>query len=196
MQTVHTAPERTRPTLLTSMASAASVTALAASASGQGNGGQPSAGSKTPATIVYVSNVGQADWEKIEAASKEYAKKNPHHKMESSNFDTAGTPEADYGAKMITAFAGGAAPDVMWTTTRRMKPFALAGGLTELGPLYARSKINTNQYYAQAIEEQTVNGKLYGITQGWGVGVLGINRNLFERAGVTLKPDFDKTWTH
>jgi multiple sugar transport system substrate-binding protein len=187
---------RTRRAVLTSFAAAAAATAIAACAPGEGTGGQPSAASKAPATIVYWSNVGQADWEKIEAASKEYAKKNPHHKMESSNFDTAGTPEADYGAKMITAFAGGAAPDVLWTTTRRMLPFALAGGLQELNPLYARSKINVNQYYSQAIEEQTVNGKLYGITQGWGVGVLGINRTLFERAGVTLRPDFDKTWTH
>jgi multiple sugar transport system substrate-binding protein len=162
---------------------------------GGGQGGQ-AAGNKTPATIVYWSNVGQADWEKIEAAAKEYANRNPHHKMESSNFDTAGTPEADYGAKMITAFAGGAAPDVIWTTTRRIIPFASAGGLIDLTPLYARSKISKDQYYPQAIEEQTLDGKLFGITQGWGVGVLGINRTLFQNAGVTLRPDFDKTWTH
>ena len=116
--------------------------------------------------------------------------------MEASNFDTAGTPEADYGAKMITAFAGGAAPDVIWTTTRRIIPFASAGGLIDLTPLYSRSKISNDQYYPQAIEEQTLDGKLFGITQGWGVGVLGINRTLFENAGVTLRPDFDKTWTH
>lgn len=185
----------TRRALLMSTA-AGSTGALAACAAGQTGGGQPAGAAKTPATIVYWSNVGQADWEKIEAASKEYVKKNPHHKMESTNFDTSGTPEADYGAKMITAFAGGAAPDVMWTTTRRMMPFALAGGLAELTPLYARSKINTSQYYSHAIDEQTINGKLFGITQGWGVGVMGINKSLFERAGVTLKPDFDKTWTH
>ena len=185
---------KTRRSLLTSTA-ALSATALAACA-GPGGGAAPSAASKQAATIVYWCNVGQADWEKIEAASKEYAKKNPLHKMESSNFDTAGTPEADYGAKMITAFAGGAAPDVIWTTTRRMKPFALAGGLQELDALYGRSKIKTDQYYPQSIAEQTVNGKLYGITQGWGVGLMGINRTLFEKAGITLKPDFDKTWTH
>jgi ABC-type glycerol-3-phosphate transport system substrate-binding protein len=97
---------------------------------------------------------------------------------------------------MITAFAGDAAPDVIWTTTRRIIPFASAGGLVDLTPLYARSKIRTDQYYPQALEEQTVNGKLYGITQGWGVGVLGINRTLFEKSGVTLRPDFDKTWKH
>jgi len=182
------------------MAGAVALTGMlgAACAQGAGTGGgqAQTAASKAPATLVYWCNVGQADWEKIEAASKEYAKKNPHHTMEASNFDTSGTSEAAYGAKMITAFAGGAAPDVMWTTTRRMMPFALAGGLTDLTPLYGRSKIKPDQYYSQAIDEQTVNGKLYGITQGWGVGVLGINRNLFERAGVALKPDFDKTWTH
>ncbi len=172
---------------------------LAACATGGGTGGegaQAGAGAKTPATLVYWCNVGQADWEKIEAAAKEYVKKNAHHKIESTNFDTSGTPEADYGAKMITAFAGGSAPDVIWTTTRRMLPFAQAGGLVDLTPLYARSKIKTDQYYQQAVEEQTVGGKLYGISQGWGVGVLGINRTLFEKAGVTLRPDFDKTWTH
>jgi multiple sugar transport system substrate-binding protein len=115
------------------------------------------------------------------------------HKIEATNDPGA---EADYGAKLITAFAGGAAPDVIWTTSRRVIPFQAAGGLTDLTPLYARSKIKTDQYYPHAIEEQSVAGKLYGISQGWGVGVLGINKTLFENAGVVLKPDFDKTWTH
>ncbi len=155
------------------------------------DGAQGSA--KAPATIVYWCNVGQADWDKVQAAATEYQKRVPGHKIEASN--DAGS-EADYGAKLITAFAGGAAPDVIWTTTRRIIPFQSAGGLTDLTPLYSRSKIRTDQYYPLAIEEQSVNGKLYGINQGWGVGVLGINRTLFEKAGVALKPDFDKTWTH
>ncbi len=189
----------TRRGLLGWGAALAGGAATAACLPGQGASGvtgAPAAAGKAPATIVYWCNVGQADWEKIQAAATEYAKRNPHHKIEASNFDTAGTPEADYGAKMITAFAGGSAPDVIWTTTRRIIPFASAGGLEDLTAYYARSKLRTDQYYPQAIEEQTVNGKLYGITQGWGVGVLGINRIVFERAGVQLRPDFDKTWTH
>jgi multiple sugar transport system substrate-binding protein len=170
--------------------------ALAACATGGGQGaGTGDSAAKAPATIVYWSNVGQQDWEKIEQAAIEYGNKNPQHKIERSNFDTAGTAEADYGAKLITAFAGGAAPDVIWTTTRRIIPFQSAGGLVDLTPLYARSKIKTDQYYPQAIDEQSAGGKLYGISQGWGVGVLGINKTLFEKAGVALKPDFDKTWT-
>ena len=148
---------------------------------------------KAPATIVYWCNVGQSDWEKIQAAATEYGKKNPQHKIEATNDPGA---EADYGAKLITAFAGGAAPDVIWTTTRRVIPFSSAGGLTDLTPLYQRSKIKTDDFYPQAIDEQSVNGKLFGMSQGWGVGVLGINKTLFQNAGVTLKPDFDKTWTH
>jgi ABC-type glycerol-3-phosphate transport system substrate-binding protein len=183
----------TRRTVVAGAATIASSAVAAACVPGTGGDQSQAAAAKTPATIVYWCNVGQADWEKIEAASKEYAQRNPHHKMEASN--TVG-PEAEYGAKLITAFAGGAAPDVIWTTTRRIIPFQSAGGLTDLTPLYARSKIRTDQYYPQAIEEQSVDGKLYGISQGWGVGVLGINRNLFERAGITLRPDFDKTWTH
>jgi multiple sugar transport system substrate-binding protein len=168
----------------------------ACSRGGAGQPGTQPAPGNAPATIVYWCNVGQADWQKIEAAATEYAKRTPHHKLEASNFDTSGTSEADYGAKLITAFAGGAAPDVIWTTTRRIIPFQSAGGLQDLTALYARSKIRVDQYYPQAVEEQSVDGKLYGITQGWGVGVLGINRNLFENAGVTLRSDFDKTWTH
>ncbi|MDQ3700450.1 MAG: extracellular solute-binding protein [Chloroflexota bacterium] len=72
------------------------------------DGAQGSA--KVPATIVYWSNVGQADWEKIQAAATEYQKRVPNHKIEATN--DAGS-ETDYGAKLITAFAGGAAPDVM-----------------------------------------------------------------------------------
>jgi multiple sugar transport system substrate-binding protein len=166
---------------------------VAACAMGGNQPAAPEAASKAPATIVYWCNVGQSDWEKIQAAATEYGKKSPQHKIEATNDPGA---EADYGAKLITAFAGGAAPDAIWTTTRRVIPFQSAGGIADLTSLYARSKIKTDQYYPQAIEEQSVNGKLYGISQGWGVGVLGINRNLFQNAGITLKPDFDKTWTH
>ena len=201
---MRTAPARTRSTrrtrtrraVLSSAATVASAAAIAACAPGEGTGAQPSAASKAPATIVYWCNVGQADWTAIEAAAVEYGKKNPHHKLESTNYATSDTREADYGAKLITAFAGGSAPDVIWTTTRRLIPFALAGGLQELSPFYTRAKIRLDQYYSHAVDEQTVNGKHYGITQGWGVGVLGINRAVFRNAGITLAKDFDKTWTH
>lgn len=181
----------TRRTLVTAAAGG-----LAVAGCGPGiqpAGGEQPASSKAPVTLVYWCNLGQAAWDKVHAAATEYQKRAPHHKIEATN--DAGN-EANYGAKMITAFAGGAAPDVMWTTTRRVIPFQSAGGLADLTPLYTRSKLRTDQYYPIAIEEQSVGGKLYGINQGWGVGVLGMNRSLFEKAGVTLAPDFDKTWTH
>lgn len=154
---------------------------------------QPAAATKPPATIVYWCNVGVADWQKIETAATAYGKANPTQKIEASN-NTA--PEQEYGTKMITAFAGGSAPDVIWTTTRRVIPFQAAGGLGDLTALYQRDKISKDSFFPQAISEQTVEGKLFGISQGWGVGVMGINKNLFQQAGVTLKPDFDRTWTH
>ncbi len=56
-----------------------------AAACAVGSAGQaaPSEGaaSKAPATIVYWCNVGQADWEKIQAAAIEYQKKVPQHKI-------------------------------------------------------------------------------------------------------------------
>jgi len=154
---------------------------------------QPAANTKAPATIVYWCNLYQAGWEKVRTAATEYQNRVPQHKIEATNDPGR---EVDYGAKLITAFAGGAAPDVIWTTTRRIVPFQGAGGLADLTPLYSASKIKTDQYYPLAIDEQSVGGKLYGMNQGWGVGLLAINRALLDKAGVALKPDFDKTWTH
>jgi multiple sugar transport system substrate-binding protein len=153
----------------------------------------PAAAAKAPATIQYWCNVGVADWQKIETAAIAYGKANPSQKIEATN-STA--PEQEYGTKLITAFAGGAAPDVIWTTTRRIIPFQGAGGLTDLTSMFDRDKLKRDEYFPQALIEQTVEGKMFGVTQGSGVGVLGINKNVFQQAGVTLKPDFDKTWTH
>lgn len=153
----------------------------------------PNASTKAPATISYWCNVGISDWQKIETAAIAYGKANPSHKIEATN-STA--PEQEYGTKLITAFAGGAAPDVIWTTTRRIIPFQGAGGLSDLTMMFERDKLKKDDFFPQALIEQTVDGKMYGVTQGWGVGLLGINKNLFQQVGVTLKPDFDKTWTH
>ncbi|MDQ3700193.1 MAG: extracellular solute-binding protein [Chloroflexota bacterium] len=176
------------------MPAAAGSGLAAACAAGRTQQDAPAQGAgRSPATIVYWCNLYQAGWEKVQAAATEYGKRFPNHKIEATNDSGS---ETDYGAKLITAFAGGSAPDVIWTTTRRIIPFQSAGGLADLTPLYTRSKLKTEQFYPLAIDEQSVGGRLYGVSQGWGAGVLAINRALLDKAGVTLKPDFDKTWTH
>src|SRR5438876_5528 len=88
----------TRRAVLRGGAAGAAGSGLAACAVG---GSAPSASesaAKAPATIVYWCNVGQSDWEKIQQAAIAYGKKNPQHKIESTNDPGA---EADYGAKLI-----------------------------------------------------------------------------------------------
>jgi multiple sugar transport system substrate-binding protein len=188
------APKATpAPTVAAKPTTAPAVAPTAIAAATVAPTANPVAVAKAPATIQYWCNVGVADWQKIETAAIAYGRANPSQKIEATN-STA--PEQEYGTKLITAFAGGAAPDVIWTTTRRIIPFQGAGGLTDLTSMFDREKLKRDDYFPQALIEQTVEGKMFGVTQGWGVGVLGINKNVFQQAGVTLKPDFDKTWTH
>jgi multiple sugar transport system substrate-binding protein len=156
------------------------------------SGGDSGAGAKKPATISYAIQVGQADFEKIGAPLVEYQRRYPQIKIEATNFPSV----AEYMTFLQTGFVAGTAPDVIWMYTRAFLPFAVQGVLDEITRPLASRKIKLSDYYELALEEAQYEGKTYGIPQGWGVGVLGINKTLFQNAGVNLKPNFDVDWTH
>ncbi|MBI3970616.1 MAG: extracellular solute-binding protein [Chloroflexi bacterium] len=104
--------------------------------------------------------------------------------------------EPDYYTKLPVAFAGGAAPDLAFTTSRNLLPWQHREWLADVTRGLARRKVKTNDWFDLAAQEWQVGGKQFGAPQGWGTGVLGINKTLFRNAGIALKPDFDVGWNH
>ncbi len=171
---------------------AAAGLALAACGGGGAGGAPPVAGGKTPATIVFWDRDSEENYQKIRAPMIEYRKLNPHITIADENSNLS---DSEFNTKLRAALAGGSAPDAWWSATRLLRPLQAIGGVADLTAYYAKAKLAADRFYGNSIEEITVDGKIFGVPQGWGIGLLGLNRQLFQRAGVELKPDFDKTWT-
>jgi multiple sugar transport system substrate-binding protein len=169
--------------------------ALLAACSPGAPAGAPGAGpsGRAPVSVLFWCRENQEDYEKLQAPMKEWRKRNPHVSIVEDNVEMT---DAQFSTKLLAAFASGSPPDAWWNATRWVRPWHAAGGVADLTQYYARAKITADRFYGNSIEELEIDGKIWGVPQGWGIGLLGINKNVFRAAGVELKPDFDKTWTN
>jgi multiple sugar transport system substrate-binding protein len=126
----------------------------------------------------------------FEAAINDFMQRQPRVKAE------LWVNEPDYYTKLPVAFVGGDAPDVAFTTSRNLLPWQNRGWVADVSTGLTRRRVRTSDWFDLAAQEWQVNGKQFGVTQGWGTGVLGINKTLFRNAGVSLQPNFDVTWNH
>ncbi|MCX7698146.1 MAG: extracellular solute-binding protein, partial [Candidatus Goldbacteria bacterium] len=67
-----------------------------------------------------------------------------------------------YMEKVLTQFAGGSAPDVLFVEVNNFKQFAQKGVLEDLNPyLEKETTIKKSQFYPEIIDRFTIDGKLY-----------------------------------
>lgn len=183
----------TRRTVLRGLAGiGAGAAGAAVAACGGPAGSPPQAGTKAPATIVFWCRDSAENYAKLEAPMVEYRKRFPHITIADEN---ANMSDTEFNTKLRAAFAGGAGPDTWWSATRLLRPLQAIGAVADLSANYTRAKLGAEAFYGNSVEELQVDGKTYGVPQGWGIGLLGINRTLLQRSGATPAPDFDKTWT-
>lgn len=97
--------------------------------------------------------------------------------------------QGDHIAKLSTAFAGGAPPDVFLLNYRRLGPFVERGVLAppDLG------ERRPEDFYAPTLEAFSYDGELACVPQNTSSTVAYLNLDLFERAGIAL-PEQDWTW--
>lgn len=101
--------------------------------------------------------------------------------------------QADHMAKLATAFAAKAPPDLFLINFRRYGQFASRGVLEPLGPrLTERGNYRESDFYPQPIDAFRFNGELVCAPQNVSSLVTYINTDLFAAAGLT--PPGDK-WT-
>jgi multiple sugar transport system substrate-binding protein len=174
---------------------AGSAGVLAAACGGAGNEGASTGGTSATSggapVMVQFGTRGTPDILPLfEGAAKAFMEKQSRVKVE------MWVNEPDYYTKLPVAFAGASAPDVAFTTSRNLLPWQHKGWLADVTQGLSRRKVRTTDWYELAAQEWQIAGKQFGVTQGWGTGVFGINRDLFKKAGVDLKKDFDTTWTN
>ena len=99
-----------------------------------------------------------------------------------------------YMEKVLTQFAAGDAPDVIFTEVNNFKEFADKGVLVDLMPYIKRDGLDMNDYYRQIIERFTIDGKLYVLPRDIApICVIYYNKKFFDQAGIPYpKSDWNR----
>lgn len=97
--------------------------------------------------------------------------------------------KADHLAKLVTSFAGGAAPDVFLLNFREYSQFVTQGAIEAVGPRLTEFGIDLADYYRPPIEAFTFDGQTQCLPQNVSSLVVYWNRILFDRAGMPPPAD-------
>jgi ABC-type glycerol-3-phosphate transport system substrate-binding protein len=100
-----------------------------------------------------------------------------------------------YMEKVMTEFAGGSAPDVLFVEVNNFKEFASKGVLEDLTPYLEKdTTMKKSDFYDAIIDRFTVDGSLYVIPRDIApICVVYYNKTMFDEAGVKY-PKEDWNW--
>jgi multiple sugar transport system substrate-binding protein len=100
-----------------------------------------------------------------------------------------------YMEKVLTQFAAGTAPDVIFVEVNNFKEFVDKGVLVDLMPYIEQEKdIDLKVYYKQIVERFTVDGKLYVLPRDIApICLIYYNKKMFREAGLPY-PSSDWSW--
>ncbi|HPD18945.1 MAG TPA: sugar ABC transporter substrate-binding protein, partial [Candidatus Goldiibacteriota bacterium] len=100
-----------------------------------------------------------------------------------------------YMEKVLTQFAGGSAPDVLFVEVNNFKEFAQKGVLEDLNPyLTKETTIKKSQFYKEIIDRFTIDDKLYVLPRDIApICVVYYNKKMFDEAGLKYPTD-DWNW--
>jgi ABC-type glycerol-3-phosphate transport system substrate-binding protein len=99
-----------------------------------------------------------------------------------------------YMEKVLTEFAGGSAPDVLFVEVNNFKQFAQKGVLEDLTPYIAKeTTLKTTDFYDSIIDRFTLDGQLFVLPRDIApISVVYYNKTMFDEAGLKYPKD---NWT-
>ncbi len=99
-----------------------------------------------------------------------------------------------YMEKVLTQFAGGSAPDVLFIEVNNFKEFAQKGVLEDLTPyLEKETSFKISDFYEKIVDRFTVDGKLYVLPRDIApICTIYYNKKMFDNAGLKYPKD---SWT-
>jgi multiple sugar transport system substrate-binding protein len=104
-----------------------------------------------------------------------------------------------YEEKIVALFAGGTAPDMMWTNHTSFPNWATKGMLKSVTALAKRDakRFKLDDFYPLGLESARFKGEVYGLPMLGGIYVVSFNTRLFKQAGVPLPSELaqQNKWT-
>lgn len=105
------------------------------------------------------------------------------------------TPYDDHVAKLSSAAAGGALPDVMFVPAASYRELASKGTLLEITDKFDED-LPLDDFTQSAREVMEIDGKVYGMTACTVSPVIYYNKDIFDAAGVEYPSmDYENAWT-
>jgi len=136
-----------------------------------------------------------AGWGDVEEAKIQQASVDAFQKLHPEvQVEFVRIPYNDYITKILTQFSSNMAPDVMAINAEQLPAFSHQDIFLDLNPLVAADlSINLKDFYPEALDRYTVDGKLLGIPRDIApICVIYYNMNAFVEAGLKPPP---ANWT-
>ena len=162
-------------------------------------GQQPAAGSGEAAapagegvTLRWVTNHASIEIPNFEKVAQSFMDSHPDIKIELLN-----VPGGDeYYNSINTQGIGGSLPDIFYTRTFDVVPFASKGWTVNLQPLIDRDKdlVMVEDFWPAEVEQMTYEGNLYALPYDFSNIAIVYNKDLLDEAGVTIPTDGNWTW--
>jgi multiple sugar transport system substrate-binding protein len=94
--------------------------------------------------------------------------------------------------QFLSAVASGAPPDLVYVDREIIGTYAARGAIQPLDDCISQAQIDMGQYRPAAVQQVTVNGKVYGIPEFYSVRVMMTNNKAVKEAGLSPS-DVDTT---
>jgi multiple sugar transport system substrate-binding protein len=94
--------------------------------------------------------------------------------------------------QFLSAVASGAPPDLVYVDREIIGTYAARGAIQPLDQCISQAQIDMGQYRPAAVQQVTVDGKVYGIPEFYSVRVMMINNQAVSEAGLSPS-DVDTT---
>ena len=94
--------------------------------------------------------------------------------------------------QFLSAVASGAPPDLVYVDREIIGTYAARGAIQPLDDCVSQAQIDMGQYRPAAVQQVTVDGKVYGIPEFYSVRVMMINNQAVKEAGLSPS-DVDTT---
>lgn len=126
----------------------------------------------------------------IKNTAKKFEEKYPGIKVKLERYPS-GDP---YNDKLLTLFAGGMPPDVMFVSVEQLMLFAGKNVLLPLNGYIDKHDYNTGKYFKKIMDRFTVKGKVYALPRDVApVCIVYYNKKIFNEAGMKY-PDNNWNW--
>jgi multiple sugar transport system substrate-binding protein len=160
--------------------------ALAAVACAPVGGGQPVGGSESaaPSTAAvelrWVTNHGSVEMPNFETVAQNFMDANPNIKINILNI-----PNGDeYYNAINTQGVGGSLPDIFYTRTFDVVPFASKGWTVNLQPLIDRDELDTSDFWPAQVDQMVYENSLYALPYDFSnIGIV-YNKAILDEVGI------------